>query len=139
MVAYRRREIEPYADLLARDYRFHFLPEDSGDIPGGAWDVGQDSTGTAHFFGAPEVSRITVDLQWYPPVADTLLGRPVQRVKVSYTDLKVDIDGGATTLQVLGDRQLLYFIQGRANLGEDPEVLGSPEDILRHARSESSN
>jgi len=119
-VAYRRREIGPYAKLLGNEFIFHFLPADAEEIPDGKWNKDQDSTGTFNLFNDVDVTRITISLQWYAPKADTLLGEPVQLVEVSFTDLKVDIDGGNTTLQVNGDRQLFAFQKGDQP-GEDPD------------------
>ena len=121
VLSYRRREIGPYARLLSTDFRFHFLPADAPDIPDGEWNRDQDSTGTYRLFNDVEVVRITLDLQWSDPVPDTLRGVSVQRVETTVTDLRVDIDGGNTTLQVRGDLQRFYFVQGREAMGESPD------------------
>jgi len=119
-VSYQRREIVHYAPLLGNEFIFHFLPKDAPDIPNGEWNRDQDSTGTYRLFNDATVVGIAIALKWFAPVSDTIQGEAVQRVEVSYTDLKVDINGGETTLQVQGDRQNFYFQQGD-QLGEDPD------------------
>jgi len=118
-ISYRRKDIDAYARLLGREYIFHFLPADAGEIPDGEWNKDEDSTGTYGLFHSTDVFDIRIALETSAPVEALLRGETVQRVDVTYTDLQVDIDGGNTTLQVNGDRQLFYFQRGEEADGED--------------------
>jgi len=122
-LSYARREIQPYTNLLSSDFQFHFSPQDADGIPDGIWNRAADSTGTANLFSSIAVTKITLNLAWFPPAPDQLRGETVQFVEVIFTDLKVDLFGGSATRQVSGDRQLFYFIQGRESRGEDPARL----------------
>jgi hypothetical protein len=119
MASYREREIEPYANLLARDFKFVFQQDDvTPDIPLGYWNATEDSTGTRHLLESTYVTDIRVALTWPAPVDTTLDGEPVQRVVATVTILDVDQSDGVT-LRIVGDRQLFYFRPGRPEFGED--------------------
>ena len=119
-VSYRRREINPYANLLAPEFIFVFQEDDAVGLPVGFWNKDEDSTGTASLFDAVQVVDIRITLNWFDPEpAVTTALEDAQRVAV-ITNLDVDIDGGATTLRVPGDQQHFYFRPGKEDRGEDP-------------------
>jgi hypothetical protein len=119
-VSYRRREIDPYANLLAPEFIFVFQEGDATEIPEGFWNKDEDSTGTRSLFESIQVVDVRISLNWFPgESAVTSNNEPALRIAV-ITNLDVDVDGGATTLRVPGDQQHFYFRQGREENGEDP-------------------
>jgi hypothetical protein len=119
-VAYRARDRDAYADLLATDFRFFFQPVDQAEN-GEFWDRDQDMLGTGALFGADEVSTIRVDLGHGPAQAPTEVGfdPDVMKIRLTTVNLEVDLKQGVTLL--VHDLQDLYLRPGREALAEDPE------------------
>ena len=96
-VSYLRREIGPYAKLLAPDFRFYFQ---SADIPPGLpceyWNRDEDSTGTGALFGATtEVSNIFVDLGAFTVEDSVRVEDPgVKRIRLTHVKLEVELFNG---------------------------------------------
>jgi hypothetical protein len=120
--AYRRREIQPYAALLAPEFTFTFTPADvqSLGLSDQTWTRGEDSTGTAALFRTTQVSSIRVHLGFAPAVPDTESGHPpgTMRIRVTQTDLEVDQTDGLTW--IITQPQDFFFRGGNAAAGEDP-------------------
>ena len=118
-VSYRRREINPYATLLAPEFIFVFQEDDAVNLPVGFWNKDEDSTGTRSLFESVAVVDVRITLNWFAPEpALTTGGEEAQRIAV-ITNLDVDIDGGVTTLRVPGETQHFFFRLGREENGED--------------------
>lgn len=118
--SYRRREVEPYAELLAPEFRFVFQP-DPGDPPGTSrqWNRNQDSTGTGNLFRASEVTQIRIELLRGEAAPATEAGlEHTMKIRVLGTFLDVDLDNG-TTLRVSGDVQDYFVRRGDPDAGED--------------------
>jgi hypothetical protein len=119
-VSYRRREIGPYARILAPEFTFKFQDVDRADN-GEFWTFTEDSTGTEALFDSPLVGSISIQLEHLPPEEPSELGfdPDVKKVRINFVQLEVDqVDG--TTLLVT-DLQDMYFRPGRVADGEDPE------------------
>ena len=120
-VAYRYREIEPYAKILAPEFRFQFQPVDQSTIGKEFWNRDEDSVGTQALLESPLVSEIRIsvlysgrDTIWNSP------GTPLDtlKIRIHTTDLQVyqtdDITWVAT------DEQDMFFRLGKPENGEDP-------------------
>jgi len=116
--AYRARDIDAYAGLLASDFTFAFQPADGGQVPSLTWNRDQDSTGTHALFHAPQVSDIRVDLTFGE--ADTAEGMPegVMHIRTIQVQLEVDEIQGITWRVV--DLQDFFFRAGVEEQGESP-------------------
>jgi hypothetical protein len=124
--AYDRKEIEPYADILATDFVFKFQEIDVTELNIDQWNRDQDSTGTAALFGTPLVGDIRIDLIHGPSEVSTetfpLVEGEVRTIRINPTQLEVDQIGGdqaGTTFQVTGDIQDMFFRRGNAAAAED--------------------
>jgi hypothetical protein len=121
-IAYRRRDIKPYAALLAPEFTFTFIPTDVQDLglSSGTWNKSEDSTGTGHLFGATQVSAIRAELTFSPAVADTESGHPPGSmwIRVTQTALEVDQTDGITW--TVTEPQDFFFRSGNPSAGEDP-------------------
>jgi hypothetical protein len=118
VVSYRRREIDPYANLLAPEFIFVFQEDDATGIPEAFWTASEDSAGTASLFGC--IVDIRLEMEWFEPAdATTTGGEPALRV-AAIANLDVDIDD-ATTLRVSGTLQHFFFRPGKVENGEDPD------------------
>lgn len=119
--SYERKEIEPYANLLASEFKFLFQTEDvTPDIPLGFWNRDEDSTGTRNLFEAPDVLKMEIDLLKVDEDTDYILeGNVVTRIIVQ-TTLSVPTVGDITYF-VNGDQHYFYFREGAEEDGEDPE------------------
>ena len=114
IVSYQRREIEPYAKLLSRDYIFKFQPGDEPrDLDRGYWTFEEDSTGTNGLFSTPLVSKIEINLTY--GAADTAteeeMPEGTMKIRVNPTNLTVDQTDGVTQV-VDGDIQDMFFRRG---------------------------
>jgi len=119
-VSYRRKEISPYARILAPEFKFKFQEVDQVEN-GEFWTFTEDSTGTKALFDSPLVGSISIQLEHLPPEEPSELGfdPDVKKVRINFVQLEVDqLDG--TTLLVT-DLQDMYFRPGRKANGEDPE------------------
>jgi hypothetical protein len=117
-VAYARREIDPYAALLARDFVFRFQ---ESEVPEFGEELGfeSDSTYTRNMFASPDVREIRLSLTGAPP--DTALWEGEEMLRVVLVDLQLDVDlVNGVTLRVSNQTQHYYFQWGRPAMGEDP-------------------
>jgi hypothetical protein len=122
-VSYRRKEIDQYAKLLAKDFQFVFQVGDPSRPPEGFWTRHDDSTGTEALFRTPEVIDIRIDLIHGPPEDPSEVGfdDDVKLIRINQTLLEVDEQVGITW-QVT-DLQDMFLRPGRAeNEGEDPNL-----------------
>ena len=119
-VAYRNREIEHYAALLAPEFIFKFQPIDANDIGTPFWTRDQDSSGTRALLTTTEVSDIRINLIYGDRDSIFDLSPPVDtlRVRIITTDLQVDQTDGTTW--VVTDQQDFFFRKGKLTKGENP-------------------
>jgi len=120
-VAYRERDIEAYADLLAPEFRFYFQPQDADAIGEESWTANQDSIGTGALFATREVSAIRIALGHGAATDPTESGfdPDVKKIRLNSVQLEVDLVDGVTLL--VADLQDMYFRPGREANGEDPD------------------
>jgi len=115
--SYTRREINPYANLLARDYKFQFQEEDE-DFPNGM-NFTQDSTSTYNMFESSVVTSISLTMTTKPPFNGVFEGEPTKVVQIS--NLLLDINLGAGDIKrVQGDVQEYHMALGKEENGEIP-------------------
>ena len=119
--AYRNRDCQGYALILAPGFIFNFQPIDANDIGTPFWTHDQDSTGTCALLKSGEVSEIRINLIYSG--RDTTInfpGSPIDslKIRVTTTDLQVDQTDGTTW--VVTDQQDMYFRKGIETRGEDP-------------------
>lgn len=120
-VAYRRREIGKYAELLSSDFRFLFGPMDQGESGTvESWTAEQDSTGTDALFRTPLVSSIRIELLPGDSGEPTELGHPPDAVRIQLSHVRLEVDQVDGTTFLVTQPQDLYFRPGREALGEDP-------------------
>lgn len=120
-VAYRRREIGEYAQLLAPEFRFKLQLVDQIMVGKEYMSRDDDSTGTRALFFTPEVAEIRIALLYAG--RDTIVntpGTPIDSVKIRAltTDLQVDHTDGITW--VATDQQDMFFRKGISAYGENP-------------------
>jgi hypothetical protein len=144
--AYRRKEIEPYARILAPEFVFKFQQVDVLELNIDQYNHDQDSTGTAGLFGTPLVGDIRINLIHGAAEPPTETGFPegTLKIRINPTQLEVDQIGGdkaGVTYQVDGDIQDMFFRRGNAEAGEDttrwflfewhdiPDPSGAPSAI----------
>jgi hypothetical protein len=120
-VAYRRKEIEPYAKLLAPEFIFKFIPTDVQDLglEKDFWTRDQDSTGTGNLFRTNQVSAIRIELTHLPayPTNDLSFPPGTMQIHVNQTQLEVDEVSGTTWL--VTEQQDMFFRKGLESAGED--------------------
>jgi hypothetical protein len=136
-MAYRKRDCQGYAKILAPEFIFKFQPLDANDIGTPFWTRDQDSTGTCALFRSGEVSEIRLNLN--SSGRDSSInfpGTPLDSLNIRITpDLEVDQTDGTTW--IVTDQQDMFFRKGIAANGEDPScwfiyewddlpTLGSP-------------
>lgn len=120
--SWEHRHIEPYANLLAPDFRFYFQ---QSDLPPGLqrdyWNRDEDSTGTGGLFGATaQVLSISVELGTFAVEDSVRVDQPdVKRIRLTRSKLEVKQSNGVT-FQVEGYTQEFYFRKGRSEEGTDP-------------------
>lgn len=119
--AYRARDAEAYAGLLAPEFRFYFQ---SRDVPPGLgrdyWIRDEDLSHTGSLFAAGEVRGIDVDLSYGPATDPTELDKAGGTRKIHVTARVQVRDRYGVDYQVNGDFQDLFFRKGLpASAGED--------------------
>jgi len=139
-VAYRERDIEAYADLLAPEFRFYFQPVDAAGLGVESWDAEQDSTGTDALFGSNQVSSILVDLTYGAPQVPTEVGFDPDVRKIRLTGVLLEVNQTNGTTLLVTDIQDMYFRPGRGANGEDPDrwYLLEWRDLPSTARAPTS-
>jgi hypothetical protein len=116
------REIEPYAALLAPDFRFYFRQDDvPPDLPRDYWNRDEDSTGTGTLFNATTaVDTISVNLGTFTVEDSVRVDQPdVKRIRLTHSMLKVEQRNGMTWM-VDDVIEEFYFRKGRSEEGTDP-------------------
>jgi hypothetical protein len=117
--AYRLRDIEEYAKLLAPEFTFVLQPVDAQNIGTDFWTRDQDSTGTVALFTTELVSNIMIELLHGSAEApiDSALTPGTKWIRIHQTLLEVDEASGTSWL--VTDLQDMFFRQGKAAAGED--------------------
>lgn len=118
--AYRTRDIEAYARLLASDFQFYFDPVTRDQLGISFWTRTQDSLQTGSLFGSPEVKKIVIELDW-PRGSAVNAGFPPPRegwTKLFITDVFLDVDFApvgqeTTTYRIENQQQRFFFRRGR--------------------------
>jgi len=128
-VAYRTRQIDEYAKLLAADFQFYLDPVTATQLGIGSWTRTQDSLATERLFILPEVTKVVIELDWRPRSAVNA-GLPPPREKwtklfISETYLDVDFtpagqDTNTITFRVENQQQRFFFRRGRTNPPSGP-------------------
>jgi hypothetical protein len=117
-IAYRRRETQEYAQILAPEFRFKLQPIDAAEFEMGFLTHAEDSTGTGHLFTAPDVSEIRIDLLHGPAEPANEIGMPAGARKIHITKTGLELDVNLVTFVVTG-QQDMFFRPGLAEAGED--------------------
>ena len=117
--AYRLRDADMYAQLLADDFRFFFDPATRQQLGIESWDRMADSVHTGALFESPEVTKIVIDLKYpFGDMQATGPERSTWRLK-RITDVYLDVDfmpigqPEPTTFRVEDQTQSFYFRRGR--------------------------
>ncbi len=125
--AYRTRDIEAYARLLAADFQFYFDPAARARLGIEHWTRTEDSLRTEQLITSPEVTRIVIDLDWPRGSANNAgYGPPGEDwTKLFITDVFLDVDfeplgQDVTTYRVQDQTQLFYFRRGRTDPPSGP-------------------
>lgn len=116
--AYRTRDPQMYARLLADDFHFiPFQPRDSHESPE-SWPRALDSSYTNRLFQATDVRQVRVALTWGADVPDNQLGHEGwRRIRITDTFIEVDQEpplGEILTLRVDGDVQDFFLRKGQS-------------------------
>lgn len=115
--SYTRKEINHYAALLARDYKFQFQEPDN-DFPNGM-NFTQDSTSTYNMFSSTNVNAIDLTMDTKPPVSAKFEGEDTKLVEIYNLLLDVHTSKDAITYRVSQDIQEYHMVLGNAAAGED--------------------
>ncbi len=119
--AYKTRDIQEYAKLLAEDFQFYFdegTRQQNGTLPV-FWNQFQDSVETGALFASSDVTDIRIDLSFGSPRPVSEIGRENwTSVDVLDTFLEVDLrpqpgELEGLTLRVDGQKQKFLFRKGR--------------------------
>jgi len=118
--AWRGREIQEYAKLLATDFRY--IPDTNTRRQLGieSWDREAESLRVACLFRDPDIKKITMDLSWPARSADPA-GFAAPRdvwTKLFLTDVFLDVDvepvgSPLTTYRIEDQTQRIFFRKGR--------------------------
>ena len=119
-VAYRQRQADQYAKLLANDFQFYFDPVTRGQAGLEYWTRTDDSLRTEQLFTSAEVPRIVIDLKW-PAKSAVSAGYVPPREgwkKLFVSDVFLDVDFApagqeVTTFRIENQPQRFYFRRGR--------------------------
>jgi len=116
--AYRRRDTDEYAKLLAPEFRFVFQPQDVFDLGKEFLNRDQDIAGTTALFTTAQVAHIQLFFVSGSPVAaaDTTLPADAVRIRANQVQLQVDETSGISW--VVTDVQDFYLRPGRPANGE---------------------
>lgn len=116
--AYKRREVQPYAKLLAPEYRFVFQPYDVLELGKEDLSRDEDILGTTALFTTAEVSdiRLELTLSDTTAAADTTLPADAVRIRANLVALQVDETSGISWL--VTDIQDFFLRPGRPANGE---------------------
>jgi hypothetical protein len=119
-VAHAKREVGPYADLLAPEYTFRFAGPDAQDFGRSTLSRSEDSLATGSLFGSRGVEGISVLLPHGDPVPAAGVRFPAgtMLIRVNSPELQVSVTDGTTWS--VSNLQEFYFRPGRAANGEDP-------------------
>lgn len=117
--AYRRRESEPYAKLLAPEFRFVFQPQDAINLGQETLNRDEDIAGTTALLTTAQVAAIRILLTLANPVAaaDTTLPADAVRIRANQVQLQVDETAGISW--VVTDVQDFFLRPGRPADGEN--------------------
>ena len=121
-VAYRKREIEQYAKLLAPEFQFYLDPATRGTLGVDFWSRTEDSLRTEGLFNSTEVTKIAINLTWPPKSAkpaNFLPPRDTWKI-LDLSDVFLDVDYApvgqeVTTFRVEDQTQKFYFRKGRTS------------------------
>jgi hypothetical protein len=126
-LAYRERQINEYAKLLASDFQFYFDPATRQQLGIEFWTRTTDSLRTEQLFTSPEVTKITIQLGWNPKSASGagFLAPRDGWTKLFLTDVFLDVDfqpagQEVTTFRVEDQTQRFYFRRGRTYPASGP-------------------
>ena len=131
-VAWRKKDIGRYSQLLAEDYRFYFDNQtrmDKGLPP--FWTAAQESTQVGKLFNSQRVSDIYISLKWPIGAAHPAVepGRE-NWVYLDVLDVSLDVDLAPTdqnpegiTYRVDGQKQRYYFRRGKTEPAAPGDTL----------------
>lgn len=120
-VAYRRRDIVKYSELLADDFQFWFDPATRDELGIQFWTRTEDSLKTELLFTSPEVTKIFIELKWPAKTVRPSNQLPPRDVWTYYDilDVLLDVDFApagqeVTTFRVEEQTQRFFFRRGKS-------------------------
>jgi len=121
VLAYDKKDLAGYSDLLAPDFHFHFSPDTPGDAvcETGIWDRDTDLALTGGLFVDPEVKGLHVNWVLGPAEPATEVGKEgMMRIRTTQAQIQVDTRLGAAYVDESELHQFYFRLDQDAEAGD---------------------